>query len=87
MREYKNKISLSKNKRGIYSIDPTLGCYGGTKENKRGCYNDCYAARAAKVYGYNFNKTVLRSFESDQHLKSIKTIKSNKNHINHKRWR
>ena len=72
MREYKNEISLSKNKRGIYSIDPSIGCYSGTKENKKGCYNDCYAARNARIYGYDFNKTVLRSFKSNKHLNTIK---------------
>jgi hypothetical protein len=72
MREYSKFISLSKNSRGIYSIDPTLGCYSGTKEDKKGCYSDCYASKISKFYGYDFTKTVLRSFENESHLQRIK---------------
>jgi len=39
--------------------------------NIGGCYNDCYAARTAKRYGHDFNKTVLRSFESERHKRQI----------------
>ena len=71
MREYTNKITLTKNGRGVYSLDPSLGCYSGTKGNKKGCYNDCYAARYSKKYGYDFSKTVLRFFESESHKHRI----------------
>lgn len=75
MRYYSNAISLSKNSRGVYSLDPTLGCASGTKESKNGCYNDCYAARIARIYGYDFSKTVLRGFTSKSHLhETIKEI-------------
>lgn len=72
MREYKSTITLVNNSRGIWSLDPSLGCNSGTKESEKGCYNDCYAARTAKKYGYDFTKTVLRSFESESHLQNIK---------------
>jgi hypothetical protein len=36
-----------------------------------GCYNDCYAAKSAKIYGYNFSKTVLRRFLSEAHKRRI----------------
>jgi hypothetical protein len=72
MKTYSNVIALTKNARGIYSIDPTAGCYSGTKNNKLGCYNDCYAARIAKIYGYNFSKTVIKNFTSQKHLDKIK---------------
>ena len=74
MRSYSKSISLSVNSRGIYSIDPSIGCYSGTKngENKRGCYNDCYAARLSRIYGYDFSETVFRDFDSIGHLERIK---------------
>lgn len=37
-------------------------------ENERGgCFNECYAAKSAKLYGYDFSKTVLRSFANEYH--------------------
>lgn len=72
MREYKNIITLSNNSRGVWSLDPSLGCYNGTLENEKGCYNDCYAARTAKKYGYDFSKTVLRHFKNRSHIEQIK---------------
>lgn len=72
MRTYSNIISLSKNSRGIYSLDPTMGCSSGMKLSKNGCYNDCYAARASRVYGYDFSKTVKRDFINQKHIEQIK---------------
>lgn len=75
MREYSKNISLTKNARGIYSLDPSIGCTSGLKYNDYGCYNDCYAARYSKKYGYDFSKTILRSFKNQSHLhKTIKQI-------------
>lgn len=71
MKEYSNKIALIKNGRGIYCIDTSIGCYSGTLNNPNGCYNDCYALRASKRYGYDFTKTVLREFESERHKRQI----------------
>ena len=70
MREYSNKISLVRNSRGIYCLDTTMGCTSGM-QTTGGCYNDCYAARSAKTYGYDFSKTVLRYFENRQHETEI----------------
>jgi DNA repair photolyase len=72
MKEYSPIISFSKNSRGVYSIDPSIGCHSGATKNKRGCYSDCYAYRIAKIYGYDFSKTVFRDFESNKHLAKIK---------------
>ena len=71
MKEYSNKISLTRNGRGVYCIDTTIGCESGMSENERGCYNDCYAAKTAKRYGYNFSKTILRKFKSENHKRQI----------------
>ena len=79
MKIYSNKITLNKNDRGVYSIDPTIGCYSGVKENPKGCYNDCYSAKSAKLYGFDFSTTVLRDFENNKHqiqiINEIKRIK------------
>lgn len=70
-REYSNKISLTKNSRGVYCIDTSIGCSSGMLNNECGCYNDCYAAKSAKLYGYDFSKTVLRCFENRKHETKI----------------
>lgn len=71
MREYSNKIALIKNSRGVYSLDVSMGCASGMKCDKGGCYNECYAAKSAKLYGYDFSKTVLRHFENKHHLRDV----------------
>lgn len=72
MREYSSRITLNKNGRGVWSIDPSIGCKSGMDNNERGCYGDCYAFNAANRYGYDFGKTVLRHFDSESHLSEIK---------------
>lgn len=71
MREYSNIISLTKNSRGIYSLDTSIGCKSGMDNENGGCYNDCYAAKSAKLYGYDFGKTVLRSFKNEKHRRLL----------------
>lgn len=71
MRAYSSKIALLKNGRGVYSLDPSIGCSSGMANEIGGCYNDCYAAKSSKLYGYDFSKTVLRDFENEKHRKKI----------------
>jgi len=71
MRNYSPIISLTKNSRGIYSLDTSIGCKSGMENELGGCYNDCYAAKSAKLYGYDFSKTILRSFKDEKHRKKI----------------
>jgi len=71
MKEYSDKISLVKNSRGISCLDTSIGCSSGLSKNERGCYGDCYAAKSAKIYGYDFSKTVLRQFKSEKHKRDI----------------
>jgi hypothetical protein len=71
MREYSTKISLLKNSRGIYSLDTSIGCFSGMANEKGGCYGDCYAAKSAKLYGYDFSKTVYRDFANEKHRRYI----------------
>ena len=35
MREYTNTITFTKNVRGVYSLDPILGCASGMAENEK----------------------------------------------------
>lgn len=71
MRSYSPIISLTRNSRGIYSLDTVMGCASGMANEPGGCYGDCYAANASRRYGYDFSKTILRSFESEAHRRSI----------------
>lgn len=72
MRTYEPYITLNKNARGIYILDTTMGCQSGIKATAGGCYNDCYSARAAKIYGYDFGTTVIRKFRNKQHEQEIR---------------
>jgi hypothetical protein len=71
VREYSNRIALLRNGRGVWSLDSSVGCSSGTTGNPKGCYSECYAAKSAKYYGYDFKKTVFRDFENEAHVKSI----------------
>lgn len=50
-----------------------MGCESGLRHDKKGCYSDCYAVKSAKIYGYDFSKTILRNFESESHKRKIIT--------------
>lgn len=71
MREYSPIISLTKNSRGIYSLDPSIGCNSGMSNEVGGCFGECYAAKSSKLYGYDFSKTVLRNFKDEGHRRKI----------------
>ena len=71
MKEYLNRIALIKNSRGVYCLDTSVGCTSGMTNETGGCYGDCYAAKSAKQYGFDFSKTVLRDFKDWQHRNEI----------------
>lgn len=71
MRSYSNTITLTENGRGIWTTDPIMGCNSGVEKDKKGCFSDCYAARNARIYGYDFSENVLRNFKDKKHLNSI----------------
>jgi hypothetical protein len=71
MRQYSKSISLSNNGRGVSILDTSMGCSSGMNNTKGGCYSDCYSARSAKRYGYDFSQTVLRDFDNRYHIRSI----------------
>ena len=71
MKQYSHKITFVQNGRGLWSLDPTMGCASGIANNRRGCYSECYAEQAARRRGFSFGITVRREFESESHKVSI----------------
>jgi hypothetical protein len=71
MKTFSSIISLNENSRGVFTIDTTMGCASGMKEGKNGCYDECYSAKSARLYGYDFSQTVVRDFESKKQLQQI----------------
>lgn len=72
MNQYSDKISLIKNFRGVYDLDTFKGCYNGLISKNKGCYDECYAAKFAKQYGYKFNESFIRNFTDIDHLIEIR---------------
>jgi len=76
MKEYLDEITLEKNTRGVWILDPFKGCSESIKNNNKGCYGLCYATQAAKCRGYNFSKVVKRDFTNKQiYIDIIKQLK------------
>lgn len=71
MRKYLKKITLEKNKRGVWCLDTFKGCFHGIIRNPKGCYGICYAAKIATSKGYDFGMEVKRDFENGKHFKRI----------------
>jgi len=71
LKTYSNIITLSRNSREVYILDTIVGCSSGMENEIGGCYNDCYAAKSAKIYGYDFTKSILRHFKSEKHKRDI----------------
>ena len=68
---YLSRIALQKNSRGVWCLDTSMGCASGMASEPGGCYGDCYAARAAKLYSHDFTKTVLRHFDNHSHAAAM----------------
>ena len=70
-KQYSPNIALIVNGRGVYSLDTIMGCEGGISRDEKGCYGDCYAAKSAKQYGYDFSKYVKRDFKDEAHFSEV----------------
>ncbi len=68
MKSYSNKITLFKNNRGVWDLDPFKGCEHAING---GCYGICYASRISISRGYDFSKIVKRDFVSKEHFKQV----------------
>lgn len=76
MKTYLPYLSLAQNDRGIWDFDTTKGCAGGLANDPKGCYSDCYAARSAKIYGFDFATSIDRHFRNEPHrVKIVNQIK------------
>lgn len=71
MKQFNSKISLTRNSRGLWYLDPLLGCSHGKLNNGKGCYGVCYASNALKCRGYDFDNPVKRFFENEKHFEII----------------
>lgn len=72
MKKYLSKITLSKNNRWIWDLDPLKGCTLWMKHNKQWwCYWVCYAKNLAKFRWYDFDNAVRRYFINKRHLETI----------------
>lgn len=68
LRTYKPHITATVNRKGVLDIDSVKGCsHGMAKYPNGGCYGLCYAAKMAKVYGYDFKKSVSRQIVVNKH--------------------
>jgi len=64
VKQYKDIITLVKNARGCYILDPIKGCSLASKY-KGGCYGNCYAQNIASRYGFDFTVPTKRDFIKD----------------------
>jgi hypothetical protein len=57
---YRPVLTATTNRKGVLEVDTVKGCAAGMANNPRGCYDDCYAAKTARVYGRDFSVSVSR---------------------------
>ena len=67
MKNYKETITLNKNKRGCYILDTVKGCSGGILNCNKGCYGDCYAKNIADRYRFNFLDPKNRNINNEKY--------------------
>lgn len=61
MKEFLPVLTVSKNRKGVLDIDTVKGCMLGMQAYPDGgCYGVCYAAKMAKLYGFDFTKPITR---------------------------
>ena len=71
-RTFAPRISCSVNRKGVLDIDTVKGCRCGMdKYPNGGCYGLCYAAKLAKVYGFDFSVSVSRLPSTDDPRQGI----------------
>ena len=74
MKQYAPHISASVNRKGVLDIDSVKGCSFGMAKYPGGCYGLCYAAKMAKLYGYDFTKSVSRKIDTGDQLELFKGV-------------
>ncbi len=78
MKTYKARLSVSVNRKGVLDIDTVKGCTEGMKAHPNGgCYGLCYAAKMARLYGYDFAKSVSRPVHDSDRDKIVRAVVRN----------
>jgi hypothetical protein len=75
-RRYQPWLTAEVNRKGVLDIDTVKGCELGMRAYPHGgCYGECYAARTAALYGFDFTVSVSRRTWCDLwHLATIYKI-------------
>lgn len=64
---YSATLTVSENRKGVLDVDTVKGCTLGMAARKNGgCYNACYAAKTAELYGHDFPVSVSRRPEPSE---------------------
>jgi hypothetical protein len=72
MKRYRSNLTASINRKGVLDIDAYKGCdMGVAKYGENGCYGLCYAAKVAKLNGFNFANGSRRSLQRNSHQGSM----------------
>jgi len=74
LKSYLPVLSIESNRKGVLTVDTIKGCYWGMKTYPGGgCYGVCYANKTAKLYGFDFSTSVVRSIIKKERIeKEIK---------------
>ena len=76
LKKYNPHLSASLNRKGVLDVDTVKGCEIGTATYPDGgCYGLCYAYKTAKLYGYNFNKSISRKITNCKRVDIEKKVK------------
>tara|TARA_Y100000310_G_scaffold49910_1_gene46087 strand:- start:1575 stop:2384 length:810 start_codon:yes stop_codon:yes gene_type:complete len=68
MKKYQSRLTASVNTKGVLDVDTVKGCSSGMKAYPAGgCYDLCYAAKLATLYGYDFSESISREFATEQY--------------------
>ena len=72
MKVFGDTLTASVNRKGVLDIDVVKGCSQGiSRHGAKGCYDACYAASIAKLYGYDFSVSVVRKVKTHTHARNI----------------
>jgi hypothetical protein len=71
-------LTVSENLKGVIDVDTVKGCHLGMKAYPHGgCYGECYANKNAKLYGYDFTRSISRKISGREHRGTLNGILNN----------
>ena len=72
LQRYGSVLTVSENGKGVIDIDTVKGCtLGMAAYPDGGCYGECYAAKTAALYGFDFAASVGRQFHGREHRDTL----------------